>query len=389
MNKIGYKVVLATIATAAVLATSGCSGVLSGGGSDPTNDTGPIMLADIVPISGSLAPSGLTMKNGAQMAVDEINAKGGVLNRKLKLDVLDGACDPQQAVSAANKAISNGDVMSVGNYCSGAALPTLPIFNKAHIPMILAAADSQVLPDAKSPNAFLINGTGVQQAESAVKFMKKEGVKSVALVDDNTQFSKDITTGTAKDLEKDGSVKVLLNTSITAGESDYSSIVHSIVSANPDMLYFTAYYQEGGLIINQLRAAGFTGKIMVGDGSVDPALIKIAGVANAEGVFATSPPTPDTLPNAKNWVANYTKKFNIAPGPFSTQAYDAVRLAAQVITNAKTTDGPAVIKALKTIKGFQLFTGTLEFTPEQTLKSGGYVILVVKDGEFTLKDSLK
>lgn len=377
------------LVTATVLMTSACSGILSGGSSN-TAATGPIKIAMVVPLSGSSAPSGLTMKNGAQMAVDEINAKGGILGgRKLEMDVQDSACDPGQAVSAANKAVSNGDVISVGGYCSSATLPTLSIFNSKNIPMIIPAADSQDLPNAKLPNVFLINGTGVQQSAAAVAFMKKEGMKSVALVDDNTSYSKDITTETNKELNADGSVKVLVNTSVTAGEQDYSSVVNTIKTANPDMVYWTAYYQEGGLIINQLRTAGYTGKIMVADGSVDAALIKIAGSADAEGVFATSPPTPATLPGAKDWVANYTKKFNAAPGPYSTQSYDAVRLAAQAITNAKTTDGVKVINALKTIKGFKLFTGVLEFNSEQTLKSGGFVVLVVKNGKFVLKDSLQ
>lgn len=372
---------------AAMLATSGCGGILGGDG-DKTADSGPIKIAAVIPMSGSSAPTGVYMKNGMQMAVDEINAKGGVLGRQLSLDLEDGACDPTQAAAAANKAVSNGAVISVGGYCSGATLPTLPIFAKANIPMIIPAANSQELVNQKLPSVFMINGTGTQQAAAAVKFMTKGGVKSVALVDDNTSYSKDIATETKKDLEADGGVKVALATSVTAGESDYSSAVHDIMGANPDMLYWTGYYQEGGLIINQLKAAGYTGKIMVADGSVDPSLVKIAGAANAEGVLATMTQTPDTIKGAETWIANYTKAFGSAPGPYSTQSYDAVRVAAEAMTQAKSTDGDAVIKALEAIDGFQIFSGALKFTPEHTLSSGGFQILVVQDGKFVLKDAL-
>lgn len=372
---------------AAMLATSGCGGILGGDG-DTTADSGPIKIAAVIPMSGSSAPTGVYMKNGMQMAVDEINAKGGVLGRQLSLDLEDGACDPTQAAAAANKAVSNGAVISVGGYCSGATLPTLPIFAKANIPMIIPAANSQELVNQKLPSVFMINGTGTQQAAAAVKFMTKDGVKSVALVDDNTSYSKDIATETKKDLEADGGVKVALATSVTAGESDYSSAVHDIMGANPDMLYWTGYYQEGGLIINQLKAAGYTGKIMVADGSVDPSLVKIAGAANAEGVLATMTQTPDTIKGAETWIANYTKAFGSAPGPYSTQSYDAVRVAAEAMTQAKSTDGDAVIKALEAIDGFQIFSGALKFTPEHTLSSGGFQILVVQDGKFVLKDAL-
>ncbi|RAN78778.1 branched chain amino acid ABC transporter substrate-binding protein [Bacillus sp. SRB_336] len=372
---------------AALLATTGCGGILGGSG-DKTANSGPIKLAAVIPMSGSSAPTGVYMKNGMQMAVDEINAKGGVLGRQLSLDLEDGACDPTQAAAAANKAVSNGAVISVGGYCSGATLPTLPIFAKANIPMIIPAANSQDLVNQKLPNVFLINGTGTQQAAAAVKFMAKDGVKSVALVDDNTSYSKDIATETKKDLQADGTVKVALATSVTAGESDYSSAVHDIMGANPDMLYWTGYYQEGGLIINQLKAAGFKGKIMVADGSVDPSLVKIAGAASAEGVFATMTQTPDTIKGAETWIADYTKKFGAAPGPYSTQSYDAVRVAAEAVTQAKGTDGAAVIKALEGINGFQIFSGPLKFTAEHTLSSGGFQILAIQGGKFVLKDAL-
>ncbi len=372
---------------ATVLATTACGGILGGSG-DKTGDAGPIKLAAVIPLSGSSAPTGVFMKNGMQMAVDELNAKGGVLGRQLSLDFEDGACDPTQAAAAANKAVSNGAVVSVGGYCSGATLPTLPIFSKANIPMIIPAANSQDLVNQKLPSVFLINGTGVQQAAAAVKFMVKESVKTVALVDDNTSYSKDIATETKKDLESDGNVKVALATSVTAGESDYSSVVHDIMGANPDMLYWTGYYQEGGLIINQLKAAGYTGKIMVADGSVDASLVKIAGAANAEGVFATMTQTPDTIKGAESWIADYTKAFGSAPGPYSTQSYDAVRVAVEAIGKADSTDGDKVIAALEAIDGFTLFSGPLKFTAEHTLTNGGFQILVVKDGKFVLQDDL-
>ncbi|MEP6799023.1 MAG: ABC transporter substrate-binding protein, partial [Lapillicoccus sp.] len=140
MNLAKRNTILLSIASAVALATSACSGGLigSGGSSGGATDSGPIKLGMVVPISGSSAPTGAYMKNGAQLAVDEINAAGGVLKgRKLELLVEDEACDAQQAVASANKVVSAGVVVSVGGYCSGATLPTLPIFQKANVPMII------------------------------------------------------------------------------------------------------------------------------------------------------------------------------------------------------------------------------------------------------------
>jgi len=381
--------ILLGIASAMVFSTAGCSGgLLSGGSSGTATTSGTVKLGMVVPLSGSSAPTGAYMKNGAQLAVDEINKAGGVLGgRKLELLVEDEACDAQQAVASANKVVSEGAVVSVGGYCSGATLPTLPIFQKANIPMIIPAANSQELVAQGLANVFMINGTGKQQSTTALAFMKKSSYPTVALVDDNTSYSKDITTETQSQIQKDGSVKVLLNTSVTAGESDYSAVVRAIMSKNPALVYWTGYYQEGGLIINQLKKAGFTGAIMVADGSVDPSLVKIAG-QGAEGVFATMTQTPDTLKGAQKWIANYKAAFKSDPGPYSTQSYDAVRLAAKAIGDAGSTKGADIIKALSAINGFSMFSGPLKFTTEHTLSSGGFVILVVKGGKFTLDNAL-
>lgn len=226
------------VATAVLLTTAGCSGGLLGGGGNSTADSGPIKLAMVIPISGSSAPTGAYMRNGAQMAVDEINKDGGVLGgRQLELDVEDEACDAQQSVAGANKAVSNGAVVSVGGYCSGATLPEIPIFQKADIPMIIPAANSQDLVKQNANNVFMINGTGKQQSTAALTFIKKQGFATVALVDDNTSYSKDINTETRSQIEADGTVKAVLSTSVTAGESDYSAVVRDIMGANPSLVY--------------------------------------------------------------------------------------------------------------------------------------------------------
>ena len=383
-----YPLALAAIAA---LALAGCGNGLgsrdSNSGTASAGNTSPIVLGMATPTSGSSSAIGPYMSNGAQLAINEINAKGGVLGRQLKLDVQDEACDPKTAVAAANKLVSDKVVASVGGYCSGATLPTLPVFARANIPMVIPAANSDDLVKAGQKNVFLINGTGTQQAKAATTWMTKTGAKRVALMDDNTSYSKNIAVQTAKDLSAT-SIKVVKSESVTAGESDYSANVTSVLSAKPDFVYWTGYYQEGGLIIRQLRQAGYKGNIMVADGSVDQQLIKIAGATQAEGVFATMTQTPDTIPGAEGWVASYKKTFNADPGPYSTQAYDAVRVVAKAITDAGSADGPKLITALEAIKGLQLFSGPLSFTPQHTLSSGGFLILSVQNGKLALKDPL-
>ncbi|NUR85856.1 MAG: branched-chain amino acid ABC transporter substrate-binding protein [Nonomuraea sp.] len=374
--------VVSLAVTALMLAGCG-QGLLGDGGGTQEEAKGPIRLGMLVPQSGSEAAIGPYMTNAAQLAIDEINAKGGVLGRQLQLKVADDACDAQTAVAAANKVVTEGVEVSIGGYCSGATLPTLPVFGKANIPMIIPAANSQELVDQKLKHVFLINGTGTQQAEAATKWITKQGATKVALMHDNTSYSKDIAVRTQPMLGD----KAVITEAVTPKESDYSANIHNVLQKKPDFVYWTGYFQEGGLIIRQLRQAGYKGSIMVGDGSVSAKLGEIAG-PEVDGVFATMTPIPDTLPDAKGWIDSYTKKFGSAPGPYSNQAYDAVRLAAEAITKAGSPDGAKVISALEAINGFTMFSGPLKFTPEHTLSAGGFQILVWKGDKFALQDAL-
>ncbi|MFF0311658.1 branched-chain amino acid ABC transporter substrate-binding protein [Streptosporangium sp. NPDC004379] len=381
---------IASLAAVALLATGCGQGLLGGGdGGDTAKTNEPIVLGMLIPQSGSEAAIGPYMSNAAQLAVDEINAKGGVLGRKLELKTADDACDAQSAAAGANKLVTEGVDVSVGGYCSGATLPTLPIFGKSNIPMIIPAANSQELVDQKLKHVFLINGTGTQQAAAAEKWMTKQGAKNVALMHDNTSYSKDIALRTKTLLDAPGGPDTALVEAVTPKESDYSANITNVLAKKPDFVYWTGYFQEGGLIARQLRQAGYKGSIMVGDGSVSPKLVEIAGPEAAEGVYATMTQTPDTLEGAEGWIEAYKKKFGTEPGPYSNQAYDAVRLAAEAVGKAGGTDGAKVISALEAIDGFQMFSGPLKFTPEHTLSNGGFQILVVKDGKITLQDSLK
>ena len=175
-------------------------------------------------------PLGFLVEFGLRL--DEINAAGGVDGRKLSLTVEDEACDPKTAAAGAAKLVTAKINISVGGYCSGATLPTLTIFEKANIPMLIPAANSADLLKGSLKNVFLINGTGIQQAQAAADFIKAEGSKAVALVDDNTSYSKDITTRAAENLKTAG-VTVANQQSVTAGESDYSGAVTAITRLLP------------------------------------------------------------------------------------------------------------------------------------------------------------
>lgn len=336
----------------------------------------------MVPTTGSEATYGQDMVNAVNLAIGEINAAGGVLGKQLASTVGDDACDAQQAVNAASKLASSGVVGIVGGYCSGATVPTLKIYGDAKLPMIIPAANSTQLIPANPGNAFMINSTGNDQVTKATEYFAAHGIKSVAIVNQGDAYSQDLADLTRASWEASGNTVTAFETT-NKGEQDYSAVVTSIKSGNPNAVFWTAYYADGGLLIRQLREAGYRGLIAVGDGSNSPELFKIAGPA-AEGVIAFSNPTADFLPDAKAFAEAYQKQFGAAPGPYSTLSYDATKLLAWAIETAGSTDFDKVVATLASANFTDTISGPISFTPEKTLARSNFVVLEGKGGAWTL-----
>ncbi len=372
-----------------LLAMTGCSGGLAGGGGGGDDGDGPITFGMLAPFSGSESAFGAYMQNGAQLAVDELNADGGVLGRELELIVEDDACDATTAVAGANKLVTEGVDASVGGYCSGATLPTLPIFDEAGVPMVIPAANSNELVQGL-PGVFLINGTGTQQAAAAVQYAEAIGATTVAAIDDATSYSADLAASFVEQAGEAG-LEIAFEETVTPGENDYSAVATELASTQPDLVYWTGYYQEGGLIVRQATDAGYAGAFLVGDGSVDAKFAEIAGPGYTDSVVATFTQTPDMIEGADQWIAEYSELAGEAPGPYSTQAYDAVRVMAQAIEDAGSTDFDAVVAGLEGLEGFDTFAGPLTFTDDHTLSGGGFVIVSIDPATntFVLQDDLQ
>lgn len=343
-----------------------------------------ITIGVLVPTTGSEATYGQDMANAVKIAQDEINKAGGVLGKQLAMVVGDDGCDPQQAVNAATKLVSQGVVAVVGGYCSGATLPTLKTFGDAKIPFVITAANSTKLIPANPGNAFMINSTGDDQAAKAVEFLGAKGVKSIAIVNEGDAYSQDLATLTKKSWTDAGNTVSAFET-VNKGEQDYSAIVTAIKAANPQAVFWTAYYADGGLLIRQLRQAGYQGIIAVGDGSNSTKLFDIAGKA-AEGVFAFSNPTAEFLPAAKAFTVTYQAEFKTAPGPYAPLTYDGMELIAYAITEAKSTDSAGIIKALKATDNKEWLAGPIKFTDKNTLARSNFIVLEDKGGAWIRAD---
>ncbi len=383
-SKAGMALSLLSLLTLTACGTNSTSSTPSNSASSSGATKGTILIGVETPMTGSSAKMGIDMNNAIQMAANQINAKGGVLDKKIKLTFQDDACDPQTAAAAANKLVSENVVAVVGGYCSGAVLPATGVYHQAGIPMVVTAANSAAIPAQGYKDIFLINGTTTAQAETAANYMVKTlGAKNIAILNDNSAYSQDLANRTKLAVTKDGA-KVIAFDAIDPQATDYTTELTKLKALHPDATYFTGYYSAGGLILKQFKQLGVSGAFGVGDGANDPTIIKIAGVQNAQGLFTTTSPTPQFQASAKSWVQQYQKEFNMAPGPYSALSYDGMRLLANAISRAGSTSSKAIISALAATKNFSTFGGPVSFKPDGELAKSNFVVLIVKNGQYQL-----
>ncbi|MBU8714704.1 MULTISPECIES: branched-chain amino acid ABC transporter substrate-binding protein [Brevibacillus] len=377
MKKWGSVVVAALLSLS--LAVAGCAN--QGQGAADANE---ILVGVLLPVTGNNATDGKDMQNAIEMAVKKVNDSGGVLGKKLKIEVADDGCDPQMATTAANKLVSQNVVAVVGGYCSGATLPSSGVFKNANIPMIVPAANSAKLPAQGYDTLFLINGLTPDQAQTAADYMAANQAKKVALIHDNSAYAKDLADFAKAAVEKSGGT-VIAYEAINPEEKDFSALVTKLKGLQPDATYFTGYYAAGGLLVKQFKQKAVPGLFLVGDGSFSEDVIKIAGADNAEGLLITATPTAEFIEGAEAFTTEYKQTYNnLAPGPFSALSYNAVNLLADALKRANSTERDAIKKALKETKDFQALGQTISFNAQNTLDTSNFAVLKVTGGKFTL-----
>jgi len=341
----------------------------------------PVKIGVTVPLSGSSAEAGQDILNGAQLAVNQ--AGGSVLGRPIQIVSADDACDAQQGVTAAQKLVDAGVVAVAGGYCSSAAIPASGVYHTAGVAFVADASTNPQLTEQGFNNVFRDIGRDDQQGPFAANFMVNMlHAHRIAIVHDNTVYAKGLAQATQTALQGKSGVQVVFFDAITPGDKDFSAVLTRIKGLKPDVVYFTGYFAEGGLFAKQFKDVGVPGAFMAGDANNDPTFIQEAGSA-ANGVMVTSSPIAQFLPGAKAYIAQYSAKYGKAPGPYSAYEYDAVNIVIAAIKRAGGTDRAAVVKALAATANFKGITGTVTFNAKGDRAGTVYMVLLIKNGQFT------
>ena len=383
MMKKRWILILVTLLFAFVV--FGCGGDDVTGPDDEGEFKGEVKIGILVPTTGSEAGDGKDMENAILLAIDEINAAGGLLGYKVVAVTGDDQCDPEAAAAAAALHVSQDVIAVVGGYCSGATIATLAVYGEAGIPLVIAASNATRLIDENVGTglwAFMINSTGDAQAAKAVEWFEQNGIKTIGLVDDGGAFAADLKEQTVAQWTEKG-FEVIIDDTVQVGEIDFSALVTRVIAANPDGFYWTGYQAEGGPLVRQLREGGYKGMIIVGDGSSSNEILELAGPI-ADGIFCTAPPVVDFLPAAADFIRGYEATFPREPGAYAGLAYDAANLLFDAIKRAGSFDRTAIKDALAATQQFDGITGPVVFTPQNTLDRSNFVILEAVNERWTL-----
>lgn len=339
-----------------------------------------ILVATAGPMTGQYASFGAQMKAGAEAAVADINAAGGVLGKQLKLEVGDDACDPKQAVAVANKLSGQGIAFMAGHFCSGSSIPASAVYAEQGVVQISPASTNPAFTDERpGPNIFRVCGRDDQQGSVAGKYIADNyGDKVVAILHDKTAYGKGLADETKKAMNEAGKEEVLYE-AITAGEKDYTAIVSKLKQANVDLVYLGGYHTEAGLIVRQMRSQGMDAVLMSGDALVTQEYYDITG-ADGEGTIMTFSPDPRKNPAA----ADLVKKFRdagIEPEGYVLYTYAAFQAWKQAVEKAGTTDAEKVIEALNSTE-FDTAIGKFTFDEKGDPTLPPYAMYIWKDGTY-------
>ncbi len=331
------------------------------------------------PMTGSNATFGAQMRKGAEQAVADINAKGGINGQKIELVIGDDRSDPKEGVSVANKFVGDKVMLVVGHFNSGVSIPASEVYAENGVLMISPASTNPRLTERSLWNTFRTCGRDDQQGEVAGAYLLKNYKgKKIAIVHDKTTYGKGLADETKKAMNA-GGLKEVLYEGVNIGEKDFSALVSKIKVAGADLVYWGGLHTEGGLIVRQMRDQGVKAPMMSGDGIATDEFAAIGG-PGVEGTLMTFAPDPQRRPEA----AEAVKKFlaaNFKPEAYTLYAYATVQVMAAAAAQSKSTDPKKMAEAIRGGKPFSTVIGSLSFNKKGDITRPDYTMYTWKKVE--------
>lgn len=339
-----------------------------------------ITIGLVAPFTGPVALGGEQLRHGAEQAVADINAQGGINGEKIVLYPVDDACDPKQGVSAANKIISAGIKFATGFYCSSSTIPASKIYTEEGVLIVADGASNPRLTDESKDLVFRAFGRDDQEGAYLAHYILNHYMaKKVAIINDKSAWGVGLAEVVQKELNK-GNLKEVLYDSYTPGERDYSSIVVKLKQLGVDVVVLAGFPTEVGLIVRQLHEQGAHIQVMGGDALTTDQFWSIAG-ATGEGTLMSFTSDPSKSPEAASVVMKF-KKANIDTGGDTLYAYAGMQALAEGLRRAGTSDTLKVAAAMRATP-INTILGPWHFDAKGDVAGIHFILYRWHDGKYT------
>ena len=346
-----------------------------------------IKIGHVAPLTGNIAHLGKDNENGARFAVEEINARGVMIEgKKLKIELIgeDDQADPKTGTVVAQKLIDAKVNGVIGHLNSGTTIPASKIYADAGIPQISPSATNPTYTQQGFKTAFRVMANDVQQGKVLGEFaVKRLGAKTIAIIDDRTAYGQ----GLADEVEKaakDAGAKVVAREFTKNDATDFRAILTKIKGRKPDAVFYGGMDAQAGPMAKQMKQLGIKAKFMSGDGGCTPEFIKLAGDAT-EGFYCTQAGLPLERMADKTFAERYKKRFSTEVQIYSPYSYDAVGVLVDAMKRANSVD-PAKYIAELPKTSYPGLTGRIEFDDKGDIKNGAITLYEAKEGKLNVLD---
>lgn len=340
-----------------------------------------IPIGEFASLTGTTASFGVSSHNGTVMAIDEINAAGGLFGKPIRLITEDDQSKAGEAATVVKKLISrDGIVALLGEVASSRSLEAAPICQQASIPMVSPASTN---PKVTEQGDFVFRVCFIDPFQGTVlsKFSLNKGWKKIAILTDVKQdYSVGLSEFFKAHFVANGGM-IVNEQSYSSGDKDFKAQLTAIKASAPDAIVASGYYTEAGLIALQARELQLNIPLLGGDGWDSPSLVEVGGKAVEGCFFSNHFSTEDPAPLIQDFLKRYRDKFNEEPGAMSALGYDSAMILFDAMKRAGTTDGRAVRDALAATKDFTAITGKITLNPQRNADKSA-VVLEVKEGKF-------
>jgi branched-chain amino acid transport system substrate-binding protein len=347
-----------------------------------------VKIGVMAPVTGQWASEGQDMVNIVELLAEEVNKNGGAGGLAIEIEVADDGGDPKVASLAAQRLISSEVVAVIGTYGSAITEATQDIYADDEVLQIGTGSTSIRLTEKGLPLFFRTCPRDDDQGKVMARHAAALGFKKAAILHDNSSYAKGLA-DEVRGLLKDGGIEEVFFDALTPGDRDYTTTLTKIKTTSPDVIIFTGYYPEAGMLLRQKKEMGWEVAMIGGDATNNYALVEIAGNAAAAGYYFISPPGPSDLtdPMSQAFLAEFKTRYNTQPSSvWSVMAGDAFKVLVAAIENVEEVSAESLANYLHNdLKDFTGFTGPIAFNEKGDRVGDVYRLYQIDaEGKFVL-----